>query len=79
MTTPIAAAAPTCRRCRDRGWVYLDAGADQFPYEVDCPVCADQDDDPDPDDDCRWGDDIAASCPDDSSRFAMVAGRYHAA
>jgi len=75
MATPStrAAAAPTCPRCHGRRWVYRDAGRDQWPLEVDCPECSD----PDPDDDCRWGDDLAESSPDDSSRFAAVASRYH--
>ena len=83
MVTPSTrrAAAPTCRRCRDRGWVYLDAGADLFPYEVDCPACADPGDNDDPDgaDDCRWADDVAESAPDDSSRWALVARHFPAA
>jgi len=79
-TRPAAAAAPTCRRCHGRSWICLDAGADQFPYEVACPVCADQDqEDDDAADDGREHDDIAESCPDDSSRFAFVAAHYHAA
>ena len=71
---------PACARCRGRGFTYAEAGPDQWPFEIQCGACGPQgDDDPDDDDDCRWGDDIAASCPDDSSRFALVAARYHAA
>ena len=78
-TTPSAAVAdPTCSRCRDRGWTYMDAGWGHFPHEVDCPDCADQGDDEDDEDDAaRWNDDVAESCPDDSSRFAAIASRFH--
>lgn len=82
-TAPAAVAAPTCRRCHGRGWHYLEGGADQWPLEVACDACAN--DDPDAgdgdgdDDDCRWGDDVAEGCPDDSSRFALVARHDHAA
>jgi len=76
-----AAAAATCRRCHGRSWVCLDAGADLFPFEVSCPACTDPGDDDDPDggDDCRWGDDVAEGCPDDGSRFGLVARHYPAA
>lgn len=75
-TTLTDTVVPPCPRCRGRGWHYLEAGADCWPFEVDCVACAD--DDPD-DDDCRAGDDIAEGCPDDASRFAAVAAHYHAA
>ncbi len=80
MATPLAAAAdPSCSRCYGRRWVYLEGGPGQFPFQVDCPSCADQGDDDAPDDDdCRWADDLAESAPDDSSRWAAVA-HYHAA
>jgi len=79
-TRPAAAAAPTCRRCRDRHWVYLEGGPGQFPFQVDCPECSDPGDDDAPDDDAgMWNDDIAASSPDDASRWAAVAFHYPAA
>jgi len=75
-TNVVAAVAPPCARCRGRGFTYAEAGPDQWPYEIPCAACAPQDDD-DPDDGGgRWNDDIAESCPDDSSRFAAVAARY---
>ena len=70
--------APICRTCRGRGWHYLEAGLDCWPFEVDCRTCAPQGDDDD-DDGGRWNDDLGESAPDDSSRFAMIAARYHAA
>ena len=79
VTQSPAAAAATCTRCFGRSWVYLEAGPDEFPYQASCPVCGDQDEDGADDDDCRAGDDLAASAPDDASRFAFVAARYRAA
>jgi len=81
MASTAPAAAPTCRRCFGRSWVYLEAGPDEFPYQTACPACADggDDDDPGDGDDCRIGDDLAESSPDDSGRFAFVAAHYPAA
>jgi len=82
MATPLArpaAAAPTRPRCRGRGWHYLEAGADQFPYEVDCGRCADQGDD-DPDDDGgRWNDDIADAMISARTKVAHLAELMFAA
>jgi len=79
-STAPAAADPTCRRCSGRGWHYLEGGADEWPLEVDCAVCADLDDDDAPDDDGgMWNDDVAESAPDDASRWAAVSAIYHAA
>ena len=78
-STAPAAAAATCTRCYGRSWVYLEAGPDEFPYQTACPACADLGDDEDGGDDCRAGDDIAASAPDDASRYAFVAAHYPAA
>jgi len=75
--TPITAAATVpCRACGGRGFDPACTGHATAAGVVtcECPVCADQDDD-----DVRWGDDIAESCPDDTSRFGAVAVNYHAA
>jgi len=80
MNTPtLVAVAPPCTRCHGRGWYYLEAGPDCWPYEIPCVACSDQGDD-DPDDDAgMWNDDVAASSPDDASRWAAVAFHYPAA
>jgi len=78
-TTPYDTAVPACARCHNRGFIYAEAGPDQWPFEIPCVACAPQDDDDAPDDDIAWNDDLGESCPDDSSRFAAVAARYHAA
>ena len=69
------AVAPPCRRSRGRGFVYAEAGPDQWPFEIPCADCADRGDDA-PDDDCREHDDLDPSAPDDGARFAFVASRY---
>ena len=77
-TNVVVAVAPACARCRGRGWHYAEAGPDCWPYEIPCVACAPGDDD-DPDGGGQWNDDLAESCPDDSSRFAAVAAHYRAA
>jgi|GEM_PF-2424152 len=76
VTPAPVAVAPPCRRCRGRGFTYAEAGPDQWPFEIPCAECSAQDDDGG-DDGGRWNDDLGESAPDDSSRFSMVAARYH--
>ena len=71
----LPAVAPPCARCRGRGFTFAEAGPDCWPYEFPCGACAPQGDDED-DDAGMWNDDLAASSPDDSSRWAAVNARY---
>jgi len=83
MTTPTAAAAtaaadPTpCAECHGTGFDPDCSGHPTAAGRVwcECPDC----DDPDGGDDCRVGDDVAESAPDDATRFALVARHFPAA